>query len=214
MAKRRISKKKVSIFVIILILIVAAISLTIFFTNKKDDDNTIKVEDVDTIEGYDYTLKSNSTKYFKDLFKQLKECLEADEVDEDEYAELVSKMFIADFFNLDNKISKSDVGGVQFVYKDFREDFVKLATTSIYKNVESDLYDDRKQNLPIVNNVSIEKGDNTSFTYGDQTDDNAYVMNFEIEYDEDLDYQTSGTLTLIHNDKKIEVAAMEETNAN
>ena len=37
-------------------------------------------------------------------------------------------------------------------------------------------------------------------------------MNFEIEYDEDLDYQTSGTLTLIHNDKKLEVAAMEETN--
>lgn len=212
MAKRKISKKKVSIFVIIVILIIAAITFFIFLDSKKDDAETIKVEDVDTIEGYDYTLKSNSTKYFKDLFKQLKECLEADEIDEDEYAELVSKMFIADFFNLDNKISKNDVGGVQFVYEGFRDDFIKLVSTSIYKNVESNLYDDREQNLPVVTNVSIEKGDNTTFTYGDQTDDNAYVMNFEIEYDEDLDYQTSGTLTLIHNDKKLEVAAMEETN--
>ncbi len=212
MAKRKISKKKVSIFVIIVILIIAAITFFIFLDSKKDDTETIKVEDVDTIEGYDYTLKSNSTKYFKDLFKQLKECLEADEIDEDEYAELVSKMFIADFFNLDNKISKNDVGGVQFVYEGFRDDFIKLVSTSIYKNVESNLYDDREQNLPVVTNVSIEKGDNTTFTYGDQTDDNAYVMNFEIEYDEDLDYQTSGTLTLIHNDKKLEVAAMEETN--
>ena len=212
MAKRKISKKKVSIFVIIVILIIAAITFFIFLDSKKDDAETIKVEDVDTIEGYDYTLKSNSTKYFKDLFKQLKECLEADEIDEDEYAELVSKMFIDDFFNLDNKISKNDVGGVQFVYEGFRDDFIKLVSTSIYKNVESNLYDDREQNLPVVTNVSIEKGDNTTFTYGDQTDDNAYVMNFEIEYDEDLDYQTSGTLTLIHNDKKLEVAAMEETN--
>ncbi len=212
MAKRKISKKKVSIFVIIVILIIAAITFFIFLDSKKDDTETIKVEDVDTIEGYDYTLKSNSTKYFKDLFKQLKECLEADEIDEDEYAELVSKMFIADFFNLDNKISKNDVSGVQFVYEGFRDDFIKLVSTSIYKNVESNLYDDREQNLPVVTNVSIEKGDNTTFTYGDQTDDNAYVMNFEIEYDEDLDYQTSGTLTLIHNDKKLEVAAMEETN--
>ena len=212
MAKRKISKKKVSIFVIIVILIIAAITFFIFLDSKKDDTETIKVEDVDTIEGYDYTLKSNSTKYFKDLFKQLKECLEADEIDEDEYAELVSKMFIADFFNLDNKISKNDVGGVQFVYEGFRDDFIKLVSTSIYKNVESNLYDDREQNLPVVTNVSIEKGDNTTFTYGDQTDDNAYIMNFEIEYDEDLDYQTSGTLTLIHNDKKLEVAAMEETN--
>ena len=212
MAKRKISKKKVSIFVIIVILIIAAITFFIFLDSKKDDTETIKVEDVDTIEGYDYTLKSNSTKYFKDLFKQLKECLEADEIDEDEYAELVSKMFIADFFNLDNKISKNDVSGVQFVYEGFRDDFIKLVSTSIYKNVESNLYDDREQNLPVVTNVSIEKGDNTTFTYGDQTADNAYVMNFEIEYDEDLDYQTSGTLTLIHNDKKLEVAAMEETN--
>ena len=131
MAKRKISKKKVSIFVIIVILIIAAITFFIFLDSKKDDTETIKVEDVDTIEGYDYTLKSNSTKYFKDLFKQLKECLEADEIDEDEYAELVSKMFIADFFNLDNKISKNDVGGVQFVYEGFRDDFIKLVSTSI-----------------------------------------------------------------------------------
>lgn len=214
MAKRRISKKKVSIFVSILILIVAAICLILFLNNNKSEDNTIKVESVDTIEGYDYNLNNNATKYFKGLFKELKEVLEADEVDQDKYAELVTKLFVADFYNLDNKISKNDVGGVQFVYKDFRNDFQKLATSSIYKNVESNVYNNRKQDLPIVVKVSVEAGTNETFTYGQNKDDEAYKINFDIEYKEDLGYQTSGTITLIHNDKKLEVAALEETSAN
>lgn len=212
MAKRKISKKKVSIFVIILIVIVAAIiGLCLFLGKDNSGDNTIKVESVDKIEGYDYTLKSNATKYYKSLFKELKEVLEADDVDESKYADLVVKLFVADFFNLDNKSTKNDVGGVQFVYKDFHSDFKKLASSSIYKNVESDLYGNRDQSLPIVTKVSVEKGTNGEFKYGNETDSEAYVINFDIEYKEDLGYQNSGTITLIHNDKKLEVASLEET---
>ena len=211
MAKRKISKKKVSIFIIILILIGLGITGLILFLNKDKDPATIKVESVDEIEGYDYELKSNVTKYYKELFEELKDVLEKSDVDEEKYGELVVKLFIADFFNLDNKISKNEVGGLQFVYKDFRDDFTKLASSSIYKNVESNLYGSRKQTLPVVTKVSVEKGTTESFQYGDNVDDNAYVINFEIEYEEDLGYQTSGTITLIHNDKKLEIASMEET---
>lgn len=215
MAKRKISKKKVSMFVIILILIVAVIvGFILFSKNLKSDDNTIKVESVDTIEGYDYNLNSNATKYYKELFKELKGVLEADSVDQDKYAELVAKLFVSDFYNLDNKVSKNDIGGVQYVYKDFRGDFSKLAANSIYKNVESNVYNNRNQELPIVTKVSLEKGTNETFKYGDNKDDEAYVINFDITYDNDLGYQTSGTITLIHNDKKLEVAALEETSAN
>ncbi len=214
MVKRRISKKKVTIFAVILVLIIAAICLVLFLGNKNKSDNTIKVESEDTIEGYDYTLDSNETKYYKQLFKELKEVLEADEVDQDKYAELVVKLFVADFYNLDNKISKNDIGGTQFVYKDFRGDFEKLAAGSMYKNVESNLDNKRKQELPEVVKVSVEKVDGEPFTYGDNTDNEAYTINFDIEYKDDLGYQTSGTITLIHNDKKLEVAALEETSTN
>lgn len=215
MAKRKISKKKITISAIILIVVIAAIVAAIFFLNSnKKDDNTIKVESVDKIEGYDYTLSSNATKYYKSLFKELKTVLESDDVDEAKYADLVVKLFVADFYNLDNKVNKNDIGGVQFVYKDFREDFKKLAANSIYKTVENNVYGDRKQDLPVVTNVSTEKKDSESFKYGDKTDDKAYKMNFEIEYKTDLGYQASGSLTLIHNDKKIEVAALEESSTN
>lgn len=214
MAKRKISKKKITILVVILVVIIAAACLAIFLNHKDKEDNTIKVESVDTIEGYDYNLDSNETKYYKDLFAELKEVLEADDVDEDKYAELVVKLFVADFYNLDNKISKNDIGGTQFVYKDFRGDFEKLASTSIYKNVESNLDNKRKQELPEVIKVSVEKEEGEAFKYGNNTDTEAYKINFDIEYKDDLGYQTSGTIILIHNDKKLEIAALEETSKN
>lgn len=214
MAKRKVSKKKVSMFLIIIILIVGVIGTVFYFKNNNKDDKVIKVQSVDEIKGYDYTLSSNATKYYKSLFKQLKEVLESDEVDEAKYADLVVKLFVADFYNLDNKINKNDIGGVQFVYKPFREDFKKLAADSIYKTVENNLYGDRKQTLPVVVNVSTEKKDSKSFKYGNSTDEQAYNINFEIEYKEDLGYQDSGNITLIHNDKKLEVAALEESSSN
>lgn len=214
MAKRKISKKKITILVISFVVIIAAICVSIFLLNKDKDEGTIKVESVDSIEGYDYTLDSNETKYYKELFKELKEVLEADDVDQDKYAELVVKLFVTDFYNLDNKISKNDIGGTQFVYKDFRSDFEKLASSSMYKNVESNLDNKRKQELPEVVKVSVEKVDGEPFKYGDQTDEDAYRINFDIEYKDDLGYQTSGTITLIHNDKKLEIAALEETSEN
>lgn len=212
--KRKISKKKISIFIIILIVIIGIISAVLFMTSNNKEDNTIKVTSVDKIKGYDYTLSSNATKYYKTLFNELKEVLESDDVDEAKYADLITKLFVADFYNLDNKINKNDIGGEQFVYKPFREDFKKLAADSIYKSVENNLYGDRQQELPVVTNVSTEKKDNESFKYGDQTDENAYNINFEIEYKDDLGYQTSGSIILIHNDKKLEIAALKESSSN
>lgn len=213
MAKRKISKKKISILILILIVIIMAICF-ILFLGKDKDENVIKVESLDTIEGYDYTLNSNATKYYKGIFKQLKEVLEADDVDKDKYAELITKLFVADFYNLDNKTSKNDIGGTEFVYKEFRRDFEKLASNSIYKNVESNFDNKRSQDLPVVVQVSTAKGDNEPFEFGKNKDEEAYIINFDIEYEEDLGYQSSGVITLIHNDKKLEIAALEEASEN
>lgn len=207
MKKRRIKKKPIIILTLIILIAVGVAAYFIFF--NKEEEKVAEIKNVDTIEGYDYTLSENATKYYKNLFKQLKDVLTADEVDEDKYASLVARMFLADFFNLDNKITKNDVGGLQFVYKDFRDDFVKLASSSMYKTVESDVYGKRKQTLPVVSSVSAEKAENTSFTYGEETDDNAYVFDFKITYDDDMGYQETGTITLIHSNDKLEVAAME-----
>ncbi len=210
--KRKLNIKRIAIVIILFALIIVGVVLAIQkFTGKKETVNEVK--EVAAIEAYGYSLKENATAYYKKLFKELEKTLNADEVDEEKYADLVAQMFIADFFNLDNKISKNDVGGAQFVYSDYKTDFEKYAMDSMYKSVESDVYGERNQELPEVTNVTVTKIKQDSYKYGDNTDDNAYIYNFETEYKEDLGYQTSGSLTLIHNGKKIEVASMSEESA-
>ena len=210
--KRKLNVKRIIIVIILLALIVTGSLLAIQKLTHKEEKVT-EVKEVAAIEAYGYTLKENATAYYKKLFKQLEKTLNEKEIDEEKYAELVAQMFVADFFNLENKISKNDVGGKQFVYLNYQNDFEKFAMDSMYKSVESDVYGERNQQLPEVSNVTVTKVKQASYKYGENTDENAYIYNFEIEYKKDLGYQTKGSLTLIHNDKKIEVASMSEESA-
>ncbi len=207
--KRKLNVKRIAIVIILLILIIAGTFLAIGkLTNK--ETKTKEVKELANIKAYGYTLKDNATAYYKKLFKELEKTLNEKEVDEEKYASLVAQMFIADFFNLDNKISKNDVGGKEFVYSNYQTDFEKFAMDSLYKSVENDVYGKRNQTLPEVTNVTVSKVKNESYKYGENTDENAYIYNFQTEYKEDLGYQKEGSLTLIHNGKKIEVASMSE----
>lgn len=210
MARRRKRKIKYGRIFILLFLIFLIVGGG-FFAYKKlntKKETVKKIKAISAIDDYGYSLKENATPYFKGLFKELEQTLNKDDVDEEKYMTLVSKMFVADFFNLDNKVSKNDVGGVQFVYKDYQTDFEKYAMDSIYKSVESNVYGNRRQSLPIVEEVECSKVKNELFKYGDSSDDKAYVVDFDIKYKDDMGYQTEGSLVIIHSDKKLEVASM------
>ena len=113
-------------------------------------------------------------------------------------------------FNLDNKLNQNDVGGLEFIYHDYQNNFKQLALSTMYSSIKSNNDGQRTQNLPIVLDVEVSPVKQESYTYGNTTDDEAYFVNFYINYEEDLGYQTEGRLILIHNGKKIEVAAMSE----
>ncbi len=203
--KRKIKKSfKILLFVvIILVLVFVGYKLT----NKKTEDKKVKVED--SLEEYGYVLNENETQYYKDLFKELKKVLNSDNVDEEKYATLVGQLFLADFYNLDNKITKNDIGGVQFVYTPYQSDFSKFAVESIYHYVENSLYEKRNQELPIVTSVDITNIKQTSFDYQEKTDEEAWTFNYKINYEKDLGYQTEGTMTLVHNEKKLEIVDLK-----
>ncbi len=209
--KRKLSKKKITKF-IILIVVIVALCVGVFFAAKTflggKKEKEVKV--VDNIEKYGYTLDENETKYYKSLFEDLKKVLNANEVDEEKYASLVSQLFLTDFFNLENKLSKNDVGGLQFVYTDFQGDFQKYAKDGVYQYLENDTYDDRKQELPKVSAVDIVNVEQSTFEYLDQADEKAYVVEAKISYEEDMGYQSTATLTLIHRDHKLEIAKMSK----
>lgn len=210
MAKKRKRKIKYGRIFTLLIIVCLLAFLGVMAYDKLNvkEVKTKKIKNISTIKEYDYVLKENASAYYKKLFKKLDSVLSKEEVDEEEYLNLTCQMFVSDFFNLDNKVSKNDVGGVQFVYKDYQTDFEKYAMDSIYKSVESNVYENRRQSLPIVEEVECSKVKNELFKYGDSSDDKAYVVDFDIKYKDDMGYQTEGSLVIIHSDKKLEVASM------
>lgn len=210
MKKRKVSVKKIVKFVLLLLVIIVLIVCLIKFLSK--DEKVLKpVKVLDEIKEYGYKMDDNETEYYKGLFKKLKTTLEKEKIDENEYASLVSQLFLADFLNLDNKMSKNDVGGVQFIYTDFQADFVSLAKTGIYNavvNKESDMKS--KIEMPEVVNVEVIDLEHTDYSYLEQVDNDAIKVDLKLTYKTDLDYQETTSLILVHNGKKLEIAEMSE----
>ena len=208
MKKRRKLKKKVVVLIVLIIIALFSITgLILYNTFFSKSDNSVKV--VDEIPGYGYTLQDDQPKIYKELFKELAEVLSKDSVDEDEYAKLISQMAVIDFYNLDNKVSKNDVGGVQFIRSKNIDNFVLEASETVYKYIEQDIYGNRNQTLPEVTSSSVKDIKQEAYSYKDIKDDKAYTVTVNIEYKKDLDYPTEVIVKLLHNDKKLEIYEMK-----
>ena len=196
-------KKKVILFFCILIFVYAA-GGTIYYiaTREKKDDKPI-VTNKDTIKGYDYTLKSNATKLYEDEFKALKANLEGD-INYDEYAVSVAKLFVIDLYTINNKINKYDTGGVSFVYPDGRDNYKLNVQDTIYKYVEDNTNGKRTQNLPEVSSVIVKDSKKDTYKIGDNSFE-AYKINLEWSYVQDLGYDKTGEIILIKKDRNIYV---------
>lgn len=205
MKKKKINFKKL----IIIILIIMVVGLSIFLIKSCMMSKEEKVKDPKIISKInDYELRESASTYFKNVFNDLKKELNKDEIDEENYAKIISKLFISDCYTLDNKINQSDVGGIQFVYEPFRNDFLMIAKDTMYHHIENNIYDNRKQKLPVVSNVVITSIEQDKFEYLDKVDENAYYVDVEIEYVKDLGYAKKASLVLIHNNDKLEVAKL------
>lgn len=206
--KRKIKKSKI---ILIVLFIALVLFLVYFFYFKKGDKKVPapQVEVIDSIDKFNYELNDNETEYYKSLFDSLKNLLLSEDYDEEEYAVLVGKLFLADFYDLNSKVMKSDVGGTQFVYLDYRNDFELGAIDTVYSNVQSNVYGDRKQSLPIVKSIDKVDVSSDSFEYNYDIDYDAYCITFRINYEQELGYPSNVKLILIHNDDKLEIAKMD-----
>ena len=202
-------KKKVKVILIIaIILIVAGLGFLAYERIQTKNVRTATVEN--EIEEYGYTLKSTRNDRYKEMFQELKDILSEDPVDEEAYLEQVSKMFIMDFYTLNDKLANTDVGGIDFVHTNAKTNFLEKAEDTVYKYVESDIYGTRDQELPEVTDVTVEKVENIEYTIGtDVTDDNAYQVEVSLKYKEDMDYPTTATLTFVHEDNKLSLVEVE-----
>lgn len=207
----KLKKKPRKILIIILTIValgaIALVGYNVFF--KTQEVKEAKV--LKTIKKYGYTLKDNKNKRYQDMFAELDKILSKSSPNEEEYAKKITEMFIYDFYTLENKVAKTDVGGTDFVYTASLTNFLQNAQDTYYKYVESDIYDQRKQKLPEVDKITIESIEQTEFAYGEETDDKAYEVKVSWTYvGEDFgDYQNEATLTFIHEDIKLSLAELK-----
>lgn len=204
--KKRKLKKSTKITLIILV-VVLFFGLGIYyiinnFTVKKTVNTKVKV--IDKIKEFDYELEENETKLYKKYFKELSSVLQEDEIDYEKYAELVSKLYVSDFYNLENKITKNDVGGTQFIHSSAVENFIVKAKDTMYKNIESNVYGDRKQELPVVEEIEVEEVEEIKFKLNNENVD-AYKVVLEWEYEKDLDYDDKKEIILVKEDSKLSI---------
>ena len=205
--KKGVKKTLISVLLIVLIVIGGIFLYKQFF--KKEKTKEIKV--VDNISKYGYKLKENKPEKYKKMFGELKEILSKDKVDEEAYVKKISEMFVYDFYSLDDKLAKTDIGGVDFVYSGVMENFLTNAQDTYYKYVESNIYGNRNQKLPIVNEIEVKNVENKAFAYGDKNDENAFYVQVNWSYTDELfsDYQTNAELVFIHDDIKLSLVQVD-----
>lgn len=196
--------KVIMLIVIILIIILSVIGVIYFKTSNKTEESPIKV--VDSVDGFLYELKDNDSKLKKDLFYELKKILENEEVDYQNYAELLSKLFVVDVFSLDNKLNKYDIGGLDFILESEKDKFKNLMSDTLYDILENNVDGERKQKLPKVSEILVEECVESKIII-DNEELLAYDIVLNWAYEVDLGYDTSATVKVVKKDTKMYIVS-------
>ena len=203
-------RKKYKVGLIVIgVLLVGVVSLGVLriFYNDEEEKREVNVTSViSNISDYGYTLDDRDTDYMKEVFSELENILEALEIDYHAYAEALAKLFVIDFYTLENKINKYDVGSLEYILSSSVESFRLKAQDTIYRDVIDNTYRDRIQDLPEITNVEVVNTEDTTFTLNDEEVD-AIKVEMNYEYKEDLGYDTEGTIYLVRNDVKLEIVS-------
>lgn len=198
-------KKTIIIIILIIIIAIGGFFLYRFLKNRNVNTETKLVEVLDEVKTYDYFLEDRDTEIYKETFFKLKDLLEKNStIDYQLYAEYLSSLFLIDLYTIDNKISKYDVGSLDFIYPEEKEKFQNKVMDTMYKLVVDNSTGTRHQELPIVAKVDIKKIENTEYMKGENSLE-GYLINASITYQKDLGYDKNVLLTLVKEDNKLYV---------
>ena len=79
----------------------------------------------------------------------------------------------------------------------------------MYKYIKSNLYGNRKQKLPEVNDVEIKSIKQINYKNNNYQDNSGYQVEVNINYVTDYDYPKEVTLTLIHEENKLVIVEIK-----
>lgn len=188
-------QKVIGFMMLLLIISMVVYVVLILLPNKKTNmspDDTIK---------FGYTSYKRDTKLYKDIFDSLGKVLDKEPIDYEEYAKYLSELFIIDFYTLDNKNDKNDIGGIQFIYDDLKDNFMLNASDTVYKYIKN-ITSSKNRQLPVVSKINV--SDISENTYKiENTEYSSYIVTLDWSYEKDYGYETSTKITLIKKDDKL-----------
>lgn len=202
-------KKNKGIGVIIIFIIVGILLFGYLgYRVKNDFFKGSERKKLDSIGLYGYTLSKNDIDIYKTYFKELSKVLNEKTIDYNEYAKLISKLFVIDLYTLDNKLASTDIGGLEFLHNDLKDNFKENMGSTLYNFVESNIDGKRTQELPIVKDVEVSDVFETKYTYN-ETEYDAYIVSTNITYEKDLGYPKNMKLTIIKDNNILHIVKGE-----
>lgn len=202
-------KRWVKITILIAVILLGVIVYAIYskLTNKKEEKvETVIKEEIES-DTYKYYINSSASKYEKEVFEELKKVLSKEEINEEEYAILLAKVFISNLFTLNSKNNSSDISSSQYVYSSYQDTYKTIIKDTIYSSIELNLNGERTQELPEVSNVEvISIGRIKFFLNKEIIDEQAFDIKVNISYVKDLGYPKEYNIILVKNNDLLEVA--------
>lgn len=196
----------ITISLVILFSILGYLAYNIFFKKEAKKDETSNETNITEINGYGVTLTNNDTALYKTEFEMLKANLESENIDYQEYAKSIAKLYIIDLYTINNKVNKYDVGGLEFVYEGAKDNYVTNVTDTLYKYVEDNSKNKRKQELPVVSSINVESINEATYKVNSENITyNAYKIKVTWDYEKDLGYDKTAEVIIINKDNHLYV---------
>lgn len=215
MKKNRKKKKvrlkkwvKVTTLISIILLVLGIIVYVICSKSSKKEEKieTVIKEELES-NTYKYYINSSASDYEKEVFEELKKVLSKEEINEEEYANTLAKVFISNLFTLNSKNNSSDISSSQYVYDSYQETYKTIIKDTIYSSIELNLNGERTQELPEVSNVEvISTGRIKFFLNKEIIDEQAFDIKVNISYVKDLGYPKEYNIVLVKNNDLLQVA--------
>lgn len=185
-------KKIIRIIMLVVIALIAIYAIFVAIPSKKNKD-----EGIENINNK-YILYKRDSNLYKENFEKLRTILETSPVDNKEYAETIVKLFVIDFYTLDNKDENTDIGGLQYVHSNLKDNLVLNASSTMYKYIKT------TKELPKVKSITSVDTKETSYKISDK-DYSAYAITINWEYDKDLGYEKQGTFIVVNDNGDLSI---------
>ncbi len=199
---RRLIRKRKYFIIGFLVIAIALTGYGIHVTKDKGNPPIKQKE-------FEYVASQNETDLMKDIYNKLNIAFDNNRKNE-EY-ELVSAYFVVDYFTLNNK-KAGQVGGMDYFYKDRKNNFISYSKESYYKNI--DFLIKNGLNTQEVVNYTIQSSSKSDIALEKLEDYSYYDVIMLIEFNEeneiiDGNKELVVTVHLIQKDQKFSIVAID-----